>query len=125
MDKQAVREAITDLCDQVHDVNRNVMESTLGWNEIGARTQAILARQQFEVMDICLDSGARQLQAVVEANSPFEFVTREIELFSELNGRLVEMAQEISDVQNQARVEMSLCVEDGISAVQSAIPKAA
>jgi hypothetical protein len=111
---------ISELCEQVHEMNKNVMESTLGWNEIGSRTQAVLARQQFEVVDVLLDAGTRQLQTVVEsAGNPLDLMTREIELFSEMNDRLVDMAQEIMDVQNQARIELSLCVEDGIKAVQT------
>lgn len=110
---------ISDICEQVHEVNRNVMESTIGWNEIGARTQAVLTRQQFEIVDIYLDAGTRQFQTMVDSSSPFDLITREIELFTEMNERLVDMVEEIMDVQNQARIELSLCVEDGIKAVQS------
>jgi hypothetical protein len=95
------------------------MESTIGWNEIGARTQAVLTRQQFEIVDIYLDAGTRQFQTMVDSSSPFDLITREIELFTEMNERLVDMVEEIMDVQNQARIELSLCVEDGIKAVQS------
>ena len=108
--------ALANFYDHISNVNRNMMESALSFNEIGARAQAVLARQHFEVAEICLEAGAKQVQAAVSAASPQDLISRQGEVLAELSERLVDMAQDVLDIHNQARVEFGLCVEDTLDA---------
>jgi hypothetical protein len=99
------------------------MESALGCNEISSRTQAVMARHHFEILEACLEAGSKQIQAVFVSTSPRDLLNRQTVLVSEFSEKLIEMTQELMDIHNQARVEIELCVEDGLSAVQ-VIPQA-
>lgn len=106
--------------EQVNSVNRNMMESALSFNEISARAQAVLARQQFEVAEICLEAGAQHVQAAVDATSPQDLISRQGEVMVEFGEKLVDMAQDVLDIHNQARIEFGLCVEDTLDAASMA-----
>ena len=113
-----MKEAAASLITSVHGTNKKVVEAALGCNEIGARTHAVLARHQFDVVETYLDAGAAQLRALLDAGNPQDWIARQAVLASTYGERLLTLMQDFVELNDQAMAELSLCVEDGIKAVQ-------
>ena len=113
-----MKETAAGLIASVHGMHKKVVEAALGCNEIGARTHAVLARHQFDVVETYLDVGAAQLTALLEADDPQDWVARQTALASTFGERMLGLIQYFVELNDQATAELSLCVEDGIKAVQ-------
>ena len=113
-----MKEAAASLITSVHGTNKKVVEAALGCNEIGARTHAVLARHQFDVVETYLDAGAAQLRALLDAGNPQDWIACQTTLASTFGERLLTLMQDFVELNDQAMAELSLCVEDGIKAIQ-------
>ena len=56
----------------------------------------------------------------MDATSPQDLISRQGEVMAEFGERLVDMAQDVLDIHNQARIEFGLCVEDTLDAASMA-----
>ena len=110
-----MRNSLAEWCGHASEVNRHMLESALGYNEIGARTRGLLARQQLALVQTCIDSGERQLGAAMAARNPADFVFKQLGVFSEVAESIVENMRETVDIQIQARVEIGLCLDDSVN----------
>jgi hypothetical protein len=118
MGDEGMKEAAASLITSVHGTNKKVVEAALGCNEIGARTHAVLARHQFDVVETYLDAGAAQLRVLLEVGNAHDWVARQAALASIFGERLLTVMQDFVELNDQAMAELSLCVEDGIKAVR-------
>jgi len=99
--------------------NRSVVASAMQFSKIAVRAQSLLARQQMEAMENCLEAGTRQMKLVSETRDPRDLVARQAEVAVELGEKLVAVAQEAMDIQSQARDEIATWVEDGLKTVKA------
>ena len=99
--------------------NRSAVESALRLNKIAVRAQGLLVRQQVAAFENCLEAGSLQVKMATETRDPRELVARQAEVAVELGEKLVAVAQEALDIQNQARDEIATWIEDGLKTVKA------
>ena len=115
----------TEISTPLKHLNEELAGSVLDCNEINTRAQAFLVRQQFEVLQTCLEAGNKQLKGLLDAKNPTELILQQTQVFSDLVSELTDQAREILDIQRQARVELGLCLEDVLEAAQTETEAAA
>ena len=118
-----MEQAYTDVMKNVSEVNKQAIESVLRLNRIAVRTQGLLARQQLSAMESYLEAGTRHLDLVGKTQEPQELIKLATEINVELGERLMALAQEVMDIQAQARDEFTTWFEDGVKAVQKQAEK--
>ena len=103
---------------QASDLNKGVVEPTMRFNEIGAKYQQQLLAQQWAAVESCVNIGVRQLRAVTEAKDAKELAARQAELATEVGERFLNAAQNVFDIQVQAKEELSRLWADGLQVAE-------
>ena len=107
------------MLESVAAANQKAVLAATELNRIATRTQGLLVRRQFAVLETCLDAGTRHLSVATRTQDPKEAMKRHTEVAVELGEKLVAAAQEALEIQVQARDAIGRWMEDGMNAVKS------
>ena len=105
--------------EQVAEANKSALEHAVRFNGIVTRTHNQLAEQHLALMESCLDSGVKQLEALADANDPKGLMSRQAELATQMGERLVAIVQRVMDIQGEARDEMTALFKEGVKAAEA------
>lgn len=107
--------------EQVAEANQGFIQHAIRLEQLVTRTQSALVEQHIAFVESCLDTGAKQLQALAEARDPRDLLSRQAELATQLGERVVALVQHVVDIQGEAREEMTGLVRENLKASE---PKA-
>ena len=105
---------------QTGDLRKGVVEPTLRFNEIGAKYRVQLLEQQWAAMESCMDIGVRQFRAMSEAKDAKELAAVQSELAAEMGERFLSAAQNVFEIQVQAKEALSQLWADGLQVAEVA-----
>ncbi|NIR30506.1 MAG: phasin family protein [Gammaproteobacteria bacterium] len=107
--------------EQMAEANKSALQRAIQLNGIVTRTQNHLAEQQLALVESYLNTGAKQLEALAEANDPKDFMSRQAELATQVGERWVALVQRVVDIQGEARDEVTALMREGLKTLE---PKA-
>lgn len=103
-----------DLMQQWTELNKNAMDSVKALGEINTNAMTRLTQRQMEIVNIYMEGGAKQLEALSEAEGIQDLATAQSRLFTELNEKLLENTRKTMEVLADVKSELSAWAEKGM-----------
>lgn len=100
-----MRSASSSPYDAIAELSKWVAESALSLDEIWARAQEDLIRQQFGLVSAFFEGVLHQLQAAAEARTPQEFCSLQIDAATRGSDKVLAGVHEAVDIHSQVREE--------------------
>jgi phasin family protein len=96
------------------ELNQNAMEAIKELGEINTTTMTRLTQRQMEMVNLYMEGGAKQLQALNEAKGVPDTVTAQTQVITEVNEKLMENARQTMEVLADAKTQLSAWAEKSI-----------
>ncbi|MDY6992990.1 MAG: phasin family protein [Pseudomonadota bacterium] len=93
------------------ELNTIAMESIKELGEINTQAMTRLTQRQMEMVNIYMEGGAKQLEALSSAQGMPDMVAAQSQLFTELNQKLMDNAQQTVALLTEVKAELATWVE--------------
>ena len=113
-----------ELMDMVNQFNENFLASAKRIGELNMRTFERLASKQAEIVNDCLESGAKQYEVMTTAKDYKEAMAAQSELLKGCNDKFMANLRETTEMMNALREEYSGMVEDAVKYTSESVEKA-
>ncbi len=107
-----MHDANTELCHQVFETHKRVMELALELNDITDRTQARLVHQKSVAIEAWLEAARNEWQGFADAAGPLDLVSLQVDVAADLSERVLANIQELIDIQLQAHHDVLQCLRE-------------
>jgi phasin family protein len=113
-----------ELFDMVNEFNENMLASAKRLAEINMRTFEQMASKQAEMMNDCLESGAKQYEVLTTAKDYKDAVKAQSELLKGCSDKYLANLRETAEMMSSVREELTGLVEDSVKYTSESIEKA-
>src|SRR3984957_10529091 len=96
---------------------KNAFGPALKWQEEGVKALAQMGRYQYAVAGDYLEWSLAQAKAAIGAQSPADFVSKQVELTTALSEKLRARAEEFVKLATDAQTGLSEAVNEGVNKV--------
>ena len=113
-----------ELLEMVNQYNENVLASVKRIGDLNMRTFEQLAAKQAEIMNDCLESTAKQYEALSKAKDYKEAMDLQAELLKGCNEKYLANVRETAEMMTAIREEMTGMVEEAVKYTSDSVEKA-
>lgn len=110
--------------EMVNQYNENVLASVKRIGDLNMRTFEQLAAKQAEIMNDCLESTAKQYEALSQAKDYKEAMDLQAELLKGCNEKYLANVRETAEMMTAIREEMTGMVEEAVKYTSDSVEKA-
>ena len=110
--------------EMVNQFNENVFASAKRMGELNMRTLEQFAAKQAQVMNDCMESGAKQVEVMSKAKDYKEAIAAQSELLKGCNEKFLANLRETADMMTEVRDEFSGLVEEAVKFTSDSVEKA-
>ncbi len=103
-----------DLIKQWTELNKTAMEAIKELGEINTAAMTRLTQRQMEMVNLYMEGGAKQLEALSEAKGVQDITAAQSRLLTEFNDKLMENARQTMEVLTDTKTQLSAWAEKGI-----------
>lgn len=94
--------------------NQHLLELALNLNDVFARTQERVVRQQALVVETLLEAGVEECQALSDARGISDFFSWQVEVMANFGEKMITVMQEMVDIQLHAYDEFVICLGESL-----------
>ncbi|EIJ43813.1 phasin family protein [Beggiatoa alba B18LD] len=105
------------------DMNKVAMDAMKELGEINTTAMTRLTQRQMEMVNLYMESGSKQLQAMSDVKNVQDLVNVQSRLFAEMNEKLMENARQTIEILVDVKSELAGWAEKGMDVVNSNLPK--
>ena len=113
-----------EILEMVNQFNENVFASVKRIGDLNMRTFEQLAGKQAEIMSECLESTAKQYEAISTAKDPEAALAAQSELLKGCNEKYLANVRETAEMLASVREEMTGMVEEAVKYTSESVEKA-
>jgi len=113
-----------ELLEMVNQFNENVFASAKRIGDLNMRTFEKLATKQAEIMNECMESTAKQFEAISKAKGPKDALEAQSELLKGCNEKYLANVRETAEMLTAVREEMTGMVEEAVKYTADSVEKA-
>jgi phasin family protein len=110
--------------EMVNQFNENVFASVKRLGELNMRAFEQFAAKQAQVMNDCMESGAKQVEVMTKAKDYKDAVAAQSELLKGCNENFLANLRETAEMMTEVRDEFSGLVEDAVKFTSDSVEKA-
>ncbi|ALG67983.1 phasin family protein [Beggiatoa leptomitoformis] len=107
------------------DMNKTAMDAMKELGEINTAAMTRLTQRQMEMVNLYMESGAKQLQAMGEVKNVQDMVNVQSRLFAEMNEKLMENARQTIEILVDVKSELASWAEKGMEVANANLPNVA
>lgn len=113
-----------EILEMVNKFNENVFASAKALGELNMRTFEQVAAKQAAVLNDCLESGAKQYEAMTTAKDYKDAVAAQGELLKGCNEKLLANVRETSEMMAALRQDLTGLMEDAVKYTSASVEQA-
>jgi phasin family protein len=113
-----------DLFEMVNQFNENMLASAKRLGDINMRAFEQMAGKQTEIMNSCLESSAKQYEALTTAKDYKDAMQAQSELLKGCNDKFMANMRETAEMMTSVREELTGLVEENVKFTSESIEKA-
>lgn len=113
-----------ELMDMVNQFNQNIFASAKRLGDLNMRTFEQLAGKQAEIMNSCLESSAKQYEAMSKSKDYKEALAAQSELLKGCNEKFMLNLKETTEMMTTVREELAGMMEDAVKYTSESVEKA-
>jgi len=91
--------------------------------EINAKAMERLTQRQMEMMNVYMESGAKQLEVMGQAKGFQDVTTAQTKLYAEMQEKLMDNARQTVDILSETKNELAAWVEKAMQTAMDNMPK--
>ena len=110
--------------EMVNQFNENMLASAKRLGDINMRAFEQFAAKQAQVMNDCMESGAKQVEVMTKAKDYKDAVAAQSELLKGCNEKFLANLRETADMMTEVRDEFSGLVEEAVKFTSDSVEKA-
>lgn len=103
------------------DMNKNTLSVLKALGEINAAAITRLNQRQMDMINLYVESGAKQLEVLSESHNVQDVLTAQSRLVSEMNDKLIKNARDTVEVLVDTKSDFSSWVEKGIESTTTTV----
>lgn len=103
-----------ELIQQWTELNKATMEAIKELGEINTNAMTRLTQRQMDMVNLYMEGGTKQLEALNEAKGVQDVVAAQSRLFAELNEKLMDNVRQTVEVLVDVKTELSAWAEKGM-----------
>jgi phasin family protein len=103
-----------ELIQQWTELNKAAMAAIKELGEINTKAMTRLTQRQMDMVNLYMEGGAKQLEALTQSKGMQEVISAQSRLFAELNEKLMENARQTIEVLADVKAELSSWAEKGM-----------
>jgi phasin family protein len=103
-----------ELIKQWTELNKNAIEAIKELGEINTSTMTRLTQRQMEMVNLYMEGGAKQLQALHDVKGMPDIVATQTQVITEVNEKLMENARQTMEIFADAKAQLSAWAEKGL-----------
>ena len=103
-----------DMIQQWTKLNKATMDAIKELGEINTNAMTRLAQRQMEMVNLYMEGGAKQMEALSDAKGIQDVVTAQSHLFADINEKLMENARQTVDDIVDVKTKLSTWAEKGM-----------
>lgn len=97
------------------ELNQSSMEAIKELGDINTRMMTRLTQRQIDMMNLYMESSAKQMEVLSNAKNPQDIMGSQSQLYTEMNEKLMDNARQTLEVLMDAKSELSGWAEKGMS----------
>ena len=112
-----------ELIKQWTELNKNAVEAIKELGEINTSTMTRLTQRQMEMVNLYMEGGAKQLQALSETKGAPDIVATQAQVMTEVNEKLMENARQTMEIFADAKAQLSAWAEKSVENATTLLSK--
>jgi phasin family protein len=111
-----------ELLKQWTEMNKSAMDAIKELGEINTSAMTRLTQRQMDMINLYMESGAKQLEMMSEVKNVQDLAAAQSKLFTEMNEKLLDNARQTVEVLVDVKAELSAWVEKGMQNASDMMP---